>query len=94
MIEKIRDVNDVVSNMAAITEEQSASAEEIEATAVNIQELADTVSENSADVHEDSNELAMTADTLKQHISQFIEYVKNTRDFSHEMNWHTYVNQK
>lgn len=72
MIEKIRDVNDVASNMAAITEEQSASAEEIEATAVNIQELADTVSENSADVHEDSNELAMTADTLKQHISQFI----------------------
>lgn len=71
MIEKIHNVNDVASNMAAITEEQSASAEEIEATAVNIQELADTVSENSADVRNDSRELASTADTLKDHISKF-----------------------
>lgn len=71
MIEKIRDVNDVASNMAAITEEQSASAEEIEATAVSIQELADTVSENSANVREDSKELASTADMLKDHISRF-----------------------
>ncbi len=71
MIGKIHNVNDVASNMAAITEEQSASAEEIEATAVNIQELADTVSENSADVRNDSRELASTADTLKNHISKF-----------------------
>lgn len=72
MIGKIRDVNDVASNMAAITEEQSASAEEIEATAVNIQQLADTVSENSADVKEDSKELESTATTLKEHISKFV----------------------
>ena len=51
MIEKVHEVNDVASNMAAITEEQSASAEEIEATAVSIQELADIVSENS-ELHE------------------------------------------
>ena len=49
MIEKVHEVNDVASNMAAITEEQSASAEEIEATAVSIQELAEIVSENSAE---------------------------------------------
>ncbi len=36
MIEKVHEVNDAASNMAAITEEQSASAEEIEATAVSI----------------------------------------------------------
>lgn len=71
MIEQIRDVNDVASNMASITEEQSASAEEIEASVINIQELSETVSENSADVYKDAKELASTADTLKQHISQF-----------------------
>ena len=32
MIEKVHEVNDAASNMAAITEEQSASAEKIEAT--------------------------------------------------------------
>ena len=71
MIEKVHEVNDVASNMAAITEEQSASAEEIEATAVSIQELADIVSENSADVQKDSKELENTAGTLKEHISRF-----------------------
>lgn len=54
MIEKVHEVNDAASNMAAITEEQSASAEKIEATAVSIQELAEIVSENSADVQKDS----------------------------------------
>ena len=71
MIEKVHEVNDVASNMAAITEEQSASAEEIEATAVSIQELADIVSENSADVQKDSKEMESTAETLKEHISRF-----------------------
>lgn len=72
MIVKIRDVNDVASSMASITEEQSASAEEIEATATNIQHLADTVSENSAGMKEDAKELESTADTLKEHVSKFI----------------------
>lgn len=71
MIGKIHDVNDVASNMVAITEEQSASAEEIEATAVSIQQLADNVPEHSAGVKEDSKELESTADTLKEHISKF-----------------------
>ena len=69
MIEKVHEVNDAASNMAAITEEQSASAEKIEATAVSIQELAEIVSENSADVH--SKEMENTAETLKEHISRF-----------------------
>ena len=68
MIEKVHEVNDAASNMAAITEEQSASAEK---TAVSIQELADVVSENSADVQKDSKEMENTAGTLKEHISRF-----------------------
>ena len=68
MIEKVHEVNDAASNMAAITEEQSASAEKIEATAVSIQELAEIVSENSADVQK---EMENTAETLNEHISRF-----------------------
>ena len=64
MIEKVHEVNDAASSMAAITEEQSA-------TAVSIQELADIVSENSADVQKDSKEMENTAETLKEHISRF-----------------------
>ena len=67
MIEKVHEVNDAASNMAAITEEQSASA----ATVVSIQELAEIVSENSADVQKDSKEMENTAETLKEHISRF-----------------------
>lgn len=71
MIEKVHEVNDAASNMAAIMEEQSASAEKIEATAVSIQKLAEIVSENSADVQKDSKEMENTAETLKEHISRF-----------------------
>ena len=71
MIDKVRNANDVASNMAAITEEQSASAEEIEATAINIQELANVVTENSANVKKDSNVLANTAESLKEEVSGF-----------------------
>ena len=71
MIDKVREANDVASNMAAITEEQSASAEEIEATAENVQDLANKVTENSAGVENDSDELAKTANVLKDKISSF-----------------------
>lgn len=71
MIEQVQNANDVATNMAAITEEQSASATEIEATAMNIQELANMVTENSANVKADSDDLAVTADDLKNHISRF-----------------------
>lgn len=71
MIEKVHEVNDAASNMAAITEEQSASAEKIEATAVSIQKLAEIVSENSADVQKDSKEMETRPRLLKEHISRF-----------------------
>ena len=72
IINQIYHVNDVSTNMAAITEEQSASATEIEATAANIQELSNTVSQNSADVKQYSQTLALTADALKNHMNRFI----------------------
>ena len=72
IINQIYHVNDVSTNMAAITEEQSASATEIEATAANIQELSNTVSQNSADIKQESQALALTADALKNHMNRFI----------------------
>lgn len=71
MINEIHRVNDVASNMAAITQEQSASAEEIEATAVNVRELADSVTKGSSDVKADAQNLEDTAKTLKEKISGF-----------------------
>ncbi len=71
MISKVRDANDVASNMAAITEEQSASTEEIEATALSVQEQTDSVSRNSAEVKDYAHELAATAEILKNKISDF-----------------------
>lgn len=71
MISQIYEANDVATNMAAITEEQSASAEEIEATALSVQELANAVTENSSNVSDDSSRLAGTAEDLKNQINKF-----------------------
>lgn len=71
IIEEIHHVNDVSSNMAAITEEQSASAQEIESSAVDIQQLSEQVSENSAQVKEDANMLANAAEALMRHVEKY-----------------------
>ena len=71
MIREIREANDVATNMAAITEEQSASAEEIEATAVSVLEMTNMVRNNSGSVKEDAKELAETAESLKDNITKF-----------------------
>ena len=66
MIAKIHEANDVASNMAAITQEQSASATEIESSAINMQQLTEAVSLHSMKVNTDSKELAKTANVLKK----------------------------
>ena len=71
MIEKIHKTNDVASNMAAITEEQSASAEEIETSSINVKELANIVTNNSAKVKDDAADLAKAAEGLNEILSQF-----------------------
>lgn len=71
MIEKVKQVDDVATSVAAITEEQSASAQEIEATSVEITNLAKVVADNSEAVATDSLELAEDAKELKREISIF-----------------------
>lgn len=71
MIEKVKQVDDVATSVAAITEEQSASAQEIEATSVEITNLAKIVADNSEAVAMDSVELAENAKELKREISIF-----------------------
>lgn len=71
MIEKVKQVDDVATSVAAITQEQSASAQEIEATSVEITNLAKIVADNSEAVATDSVELAEDAKELKKEISIF-----------------------
>lgn len=71
MIGKIHEVNDVASNMAAITQEQSASASEIETAAINIQNLSETVSENALAVNVDAKKLADASDILRTKVEGF-----------------------
>ena len=71
MIAKIKQVDDVATSLAAITEEQSASAQEIEATTAEMTNLAHVVAENSVDVAADAKELTDVSVELQRQIAQF-----------------------
>ena len=71
MIRNVEKVNDVSTNVAAISEEQAASADEILATSQNMVEQAKNISRSSEDVANNSHELANTSDTLTAHVQQF-----------------------
>ncbi|WP_026527354.1 methyl-accepting chemotaxis protein [Butyrivibrio sp. VCD2006] len=71
MIRDVDKVNDVATNVAAISEEQAASADEILATSQNMVEQAKTISRNSEDVANNSHELANTSETLTSHVQKF-----------------------
>jgi methyl-accepting chemotaxis protein len=71
MIRNVEKVDDVATNVAAISEEQAASADEILATSQNMVEQAKNISRNSEDVANNSHELANTSDTLTSHVQQF-----------------------
>ena len=71
MIRDVDKVNDVATNVAAISEEQAASADEILATSQNMVEQAKNISKNSEDVANNSHELANTSDTLTSHVQKF-----------------------
>lgn len=71
MIRDVQKVDDVATNVAAISEEQAASADEILATSQNMVEQAKNISKNSEDVANNSHELANTSDTLSSHVQQF-----------------------
>ena len=71
MIRDVEKVDDVATNVAAISEEQAASADEILATSQNMVEQAKNISMNSENVANNSHELASTSETLSSHVQQF-----------------------
>ncbi|BCJ93327.1 methyl-accepting chemotaxis protein [Anaerocolumna cellulosilytica] len=71
MIDRIKEVDNVATSVAAITQEQSAGAEEIVATTEELLEHAKQVIENSEMVGRDALELAVTAENLEKEMKFF-----------------------
>ena len=71
MITDIQKVEDVSTNVAAISEEQAASADEILATSQNMVEMANNITKSSQDVADNSHELAQTSQTLTSYVQKF-----------------------
>ncbi len=71
MIEDVQKVDDVATNVAAISEEQAASADEILATSENMVEMANDITKSSQDVADNSEELADTSHTLTSYVKKF-----------------------
>ena len=71
MIQDVQKVDDVASNVAAISEEQAASADEILETSHHMVEQANSITASSQDVADNSHELASTSDTLTSYVQQF-----------------------
>lgn len=71
MIEDVQKVDDVATNVAAISEEQAASADEILATSENMVEMAENITKSSQDVADNSEELAGTSHTLTSYVQKF-----------------------
>ena len=71
MIDNVQKVDDVASNVAAISEEQAASADEILETSRDMVEQANNITESSQKVADNSHELANTSDTLTAYVQQF-----------------------
>lgn len=69
--QKIADLDNVASGMAAVTQEQSASTEEILATSENLYEQSVIVTENSSNVMETAQNLNTYADTMEERLKQF-----------------------
>lgn len=68
---KIREVEDVATSMAAITEEQSASTEEILAASENLYEQSQSIADNSHEVEHMAAMLAESAKVIKEQMQQF-----------------------
>lgn len=71
MLTDVEKVDDVATNVAAISEEQAASSDEILATSQNMVEQADNITHSSEDVADNSHELADTSKTLTSYVQQF-----------------------
>lgn len=71
MLQDVQKVDDVSSNVAAISEEQAASADEILETSAHMVEQANSITQSSQDVADNSHELANTSDTLTSYVQKF-----------------------
>lgn len=71
VVEKINQVDQVATNVAAISEEQAASSDEILATSQSMLEQAKSISKNSGQVEEEAVHLAGSADQLADQVKQF-----------------------
>lgn len=72
MMSQIKQVSEVSTNMAAISEEQSASAQEISATVETLSENSKRVAEESKQSENCADVLAESADSLAEHMKKFI----------------------
>ncbi len=71
VVENIKKVEGVATNVAAISEEQAASTAEIQTTAQEIVEHARSITRSSQDVAENSKELSDTSTALAGYVSRF-----------------------
>lgn len=71
MVDKIDQVNDVATNVAAISEEQAASSDEILATSENMLTQAQGIAENSEHVAKESQSLTESSVELSDQVRQF-----------------------
>ncbi len=71
MIRKVEKVDEVATNVAAISEEQAASSEEILATSESMVRQVDNITSNSESVSKGAEELTASAEELYEHVARF-----------------------
>lgn len=71
VVDKINQVDQVATNVAAISEEQAASSDEILATSESMLQQAKNISKNSGQVESEAENLATSADQLADQVKQF-----------------------
>lgn len=71
VVDKINQVDQVATNVAAISEEQAASSDEILATSESMLQQAKNISKNSDQVEQEADNLAVSADQLAEQVKQF-----------------------
>ena len=71
VVEKINQVDQVATNVAAISEEQAASSDEILATSESMLQQAKSISKNREQVEAEAGNLAESADQLADQVKQF-----------------------
>lgn len=71
MAVKMENVNDVATNLASVSEEQSASTQEISATVERVSESARAVAEASGIVSDSANSVSTAVDTIGEQVEKF-----------------------